>query len=64
MWIIFLLAPQQRGKNPVKDFPGYDTKQFDSELLETLWGMRSIPSLSSLLGSLWPRMLARDRALL
>ena len=45
--------------------PGYDTKQSDCEvpLMEEFWGMRSIPSLPSLSGPLWPGMVASDRVL-
>ena len=32
--------------------PGYDTKQSDGEVTVMLWGMRCIPSLPSLPGSL------------
>ena len=40
----------------------YDTKQSDGEVPAMLefWGMRSIPSLSSLPGPLWPGVLAPD----
>ena len=36
----------------------YDTKQYDGKdpVLLDLWGMLSTPSLSSLPGSLWPRV--------
>ena len=45
--------------------PEYDTKQFDGEVpvMLELWGMRSTPSLLSLPGSLWPRVVAPDRIL-
>ena len=45
--------------------PGYDTKQSDGEasaMLELL-GMRITPSLSSLPGPIWPRVVASDRVL-
>ena len=43
----------------------YNTKQSDGEaprMLE-LWGMQSTPSLPSLPGLLWPRVVALDRFL-
>ena len=45
--------------------PGYDIKQSDGEVpvLLELWGMRSTPSLPSLSGPLWPRLIAPDRVL-
>ena len=44
--------------------PGYVTKQSDGEapVILELWGMRSTPSLSALLGPLWPGVVAPDRA--
>ena len=54
-----------RGVRPPNECPAYDTKQSDGEVpagLE-LWGMRSAPSLPSLPGPLWPRMVAHDGAL-
>ncbi len=41
------------------------TKQSDYEvpIILELWGMRSTPSLPSLQGSLWPRVVAPDRVL-
>ena len=53
-------TPLQRGKTP-----GYDTKQFDSEvpLMLELQGMESTPSLSLLPDPLWPGVVAPDRAL-
>ena len=44
---------------------GYDTKQSDGAVpaVLELWGMRSTPSLPLLLGPLWPRVVAPDRAL-
>ena len=43
--------------------PGYDTKQYDGEtsVMQELWGMWSTPSLPSLLGPLWPGVVALDR---
>ena len=40
-----------------------DTKQSDREVpaVLELWGMRSTPSLPSLPGPLWPRVVAPDR---
>ena len=48
---------------PNKDL-GYDTKSDgeDQEMLE-FWGMRSTPSLPSLLAPLWPWVVAPDRVL-
>ena len=44
---------------------GYDIKQSDGEVpvLLELCGMRSNPSLPSLPGPLWPRVVTPDRAL-
>ena len=55
-----------RGVRPIpNECPGYDTKQSDSEVpvMVELWGMRSIPSLPSLLGPLWPGVVAPERVL-
>ena len=43
--------------------PGYDAKQSDGEapVILEIWGMRSTPSLPSLLGPLWPGVVAPDR---
>ena len=43
----------------------YDTKQSDGEVpvMLELWGMQSTPSLPSLPGPLWPRVVAPDRVL-
>ena len=47
-------------KNPLpNECPRYDTKQSDGEVQ----AMLSTPSLPSLLGPLWPRVVAPDRAL-
>ena len=45
--------------------PRYDIKQSDGEVpvMLKLWGMRCIPSLPLFPGSLWPVMVAPDRAL-
>ena len=50
---------------PPNECPGYDTKQSDGEVpaVLELWGMRSIPSLPSPPGPLWPGVVAPDRAL-
>ena len=61
-----LTAPLERGKTPPpNECPEYDTKQSDGEVPAVLefWGMRSTPSLPSLLGPLWPEVVAPDRAL-
>ncbi len=58
-------APLQRGKKKLTSALRYDTKQSDGEVpaILELWGMRSTPSLPSLPGSLWPGVVAPDRAL-
>ena len=45
--------------------PGYDTKQFDCEVpvMLLLWWMQTSPLLPLLLGQLWHRVVAPDRAL-
>ena len=47
--------------SPHNECPGYETKQYDSEVpaMLEIWGIRSTPSLPSLPGPLWPG----DRAL-
>ena len=47
---------------PSNECPGYDTKQSDGEVpaILELWGMRSTPSLPSLPGPLWSRVVAPD----
>ena len=54
-----------RGVRPPHECPGYDTKQSDGEVpaMLELWGMRSTPSWTSLPGSLWPGVVAPDKAL-
>ena len=55
-----------RGVRPSpNECPGYDTKQSDGEVSAVLelWGMWSTPSLPSYPGSLWPGVVAPDRAL-
>ena len=49
---------------PPNECPRYDTKQFDGEVpvMLELWGMLSTPLLPSLPGSLWPGVVAPDRA--
>ena len=53
------------GVRPPDNSPRYDTKQSDGEASVMLgfWGMQSIPSLPSLPGPLWPRVVAPDRVL-
>ena len=53
------------GEDPPPESPGYDTKQSDGEVpvMQELWGMWSTLSLPLLPGSLWPGMVAPDRAL-
>ena len=50
---------------PPNECPGYDTKQSDGEVpaVLELRGMRSTHSWPSLPGSLWPGVVAPDRAL-
>ena len=50
---------------PVKECPGYDTKQSDGEVpvMLGLWGIRSTSSLLSLPGPLWLVVVAPDSAL-
>ena len=58
--------PLCRGvRPPPTSVPGYDTKQSDGEVPVMLefWRIRSDPSLPSLPGPLWPRVVAHDRAL-
>ena len=45
------IVSQQRGKSSTNEYPGYDMKQTDSEVLVMLelWGMLSTPSLPSTL---------------
>ena len=53
-------ASLQRDKTTPNECPVYDTKKSDGEVpakLE-LWGMQSTPSLLSLPGPLWPRVVA------
>ena len=59
-----MTASLQRGKTPIpNEYSGYDTKQSDGEVpvMLELWGMRSIPLLSSPSGPLWPRVVAPDK---
>ena len=55
-----------RGVRPptTNECPEYDTKQSDGEVpaVLELWGMRSTSSLPLLQGSLWPGVVAPDRA--
>ena len=57
------IASLQRGKTPANEFPWYDTKQSNGEVLVMLelWGMWSTPSLPLLPGPLWPGMVASDK---
>ena len=50
---------------PPNECPAYDTEQSNAEatVMLKLWGMRSTYSLPSLLGPLWPRVVAPDRVL-
>ena len=53
------------GYNSSNRCSGYDTKQSDGEALVMLelWEMQSIPSLPSLLGPLWPGVVAPNKFL-
>ena len=48
---------------PPHECPEYDTKQSDGEVpaVLELWRMRSTPSVPSLLGPLWPEVVAPDK---
>ena len=50
---------------PANECPEYDTKQSDGEVpvMLKLWGMQTVPSLPLLPGSLWPDVVAPNRAL-
>ena len=52
-------------KDSPNDGRGYDTKQSDCEvqIMRKIWGMQSIPSLTSLQGAFWPGVEASDRFL-
>ena len=54
-----------RGVRPPthNESPGYGTKQSDGEVpvMLELWGMQSTPSLPSLPGPHWPRVVAPDK---
>ena len=51
--------------HPANECFGYDTKQSDGEVpaVLELWRMQGNPSLPSLPGPLWPRVVAPDRVL-
>ena len=53
------------GKDSPNECPGYGTKQSDGEatVMLELWGMQSTPSLPSLPGPLWPRVITPNRVL-
>ena len=53
------------GQDPPQRVSRYDTKQSDAEapVMLELWGMRSTPSLLSLPGPLWRRVVAPNRVL-
>ena len=50
---------------PPNEFPGYNAKQSDdvATVMLELWGMLSTFLLPSLLGPLWPGVVAPDRVL-
>ena len=54
-----------KSSSPPNECPGYDTKQSDGEVrvILELWGMLGTPSLPSLPGPLWLRVVAPDRIL-
>ena len=49
---------------PPNECPEYETKQSDGEVpvMLELWGMQSTLLLPSLLGSLWPGVVAPDKS--
>ena len=51
-------------KDPLQECPVYDTKQSDGEasVMLEIWEMWSTPSLPSILGPLWPRVVIPDKA--
>ncbi len=59
------LTPLQRSETHSYECPGYDTKQSDGEVpvMLELWRIQSTPSLSMLLGPLWPRVVVPERVL-
>ena len=58
-----LTASLQKYMTPINKCPVYDTKQSDGEVpvMLELWGVRSIPWLPSLLGPLWPGVIAPNK---
>ena len=56
-----------RGVRPLlhQECAGYDIKQSDGEfpVMQKLWGMHNSPTLPSLPGPLWPRVVAPDSVL-
>ena len=58
-------ASLQRSNPAPNKCPRYDTKQSDGEapVMLEFWGMWSAPSLSSLPGPHWPRVVASDMVL-
>ena len=54
-----------RGIRPLQRVSCYDTKQSDGEVpvMQELWDMQNIPSLSSLPDPLWPRVETPDRVI-
>ena len=54
-----------RKVRPPNECPEYDTKQSDGEVpvMLGLWGMQNTPSLPLFPGTLWPGVVAPDRAL-
>ena len=59
-----MTAPLQGGKTLTNECPGYDSKQSDGEVpvMLELWGMQSTPSMPSLPGPIWPRVVAYDKS--
>ena len=59
-----LLCRGLRPSSP-NECPGYDIKQYDSEIpvMLELWGIQSVPSLPFLPGPPWPGIIAPDRVL-
>ena len=64
-YFIFHLAYAEGKDPPLNECPAYDTKQSDgaAQIMLELWGMRSIPSLLSIPGSLSLGVVAPDKVL-
>ena len=60
------ISAEELKKKQKNECPGYDTKQSDGEapVMLELWEMQSTSSLPLLPGSLWPRVVVPDKALI